>query len=58
MVVDLDLVVRMGEVFGFLGPNGAGKSTTIRMLLDLLRPTSCEVLLLGGLGRTIALPAQ
>lgn len=36
----LDLEVEQGEVFGFLGPNGAGKSTTIRLLLDLARPTS------------------
>ena len=32
--------VARGEVYGFLGPNGAGKTTTIRVLLDLLRPTS------------------
>ncbi|CAN5889663.1 ABC transporter ATP-binding protein [soil metagenome] len=38
-LVDLDLDVRWGEVFGFLGPNGAGKSTTIRTMLDLIRPT-------------------
>ena len=38
-VVDLDLQVEQGEVFGFLGPNGAGKTTTIRLLLDLIRPT-------------------
>lgn len=43
----LDLEVIRGEVFGFLGPNGAGKSTTIRILLDLLRPTSGEVSVLG-----------
>jgi ABC-2 type transport system ATP-binding protein len=36
----LDMEVRNGEVFGFLGPNGAGKTTTIRILLDLIRPTS------------------
>ncbi|MGN9913444.1 ABC transporter ATP-binding protein [Phytohabitans sp. LJ34] len=36
----LTLTVDTGEVFGFLGPNGAGKTTTIRLLLDLIRPTS------------------
>jgi beta-exotoxin I transport system ATP-binding protein len=39
-LVDLDLGVERGEVFGYLGPNGAGKSTTIRCLLDLIRPTA------------------
>jgi ABC-2 type transport system ATP-binding protein len=43
----LDLTVDSGEVFGFLGPNGAGKSTTIRILLDLIRPTSGSVRVLG-----------
>ena len=37
-VVDLDLEVPRGEVFGFISPNGAGKNTTIRLMLDLLRP--------------------
>ena len=44
---ELDLEVRRGEVFGFLGPNGAGKSTTMRLLLDLIRPTSGSASLLG-----------
>ncbi len=43
----IDLDVRRGEVFGFLGPNGAGKTTTIRCLLDLLRPTSGRIEVLG-----------
>lgn len=44
---DLDLEIERGEIFGFLGPNGAGKSTTMRLLLDLIRPTSGEATLLG-----------
>ena len=43
----MDLEVREGEVFGFLGPNGAGKSTTMRLLLDLIRPTSGSARVLG-----------
>lgn len=43
----LDLEVTRGEVFGFLGPNGAGKSTTMRLLLDLIRPTSGSARILG-----------
>lgn len=44
----LDLDVRGGEVFGLLGPNGSGKSTTIKICLDLVRPTSGECLVFGG----------
>ncbi|MFH1474296.1 MAG: ABC transporter ATP-binding protein, partial [Chloroflexota bacterium] len=39
-IVEVDLAVQEGEIFGFLGPNGAGKTTTIRTFLDLIRPTS------------------
>ena len=46
-VVGLDFEIEAGEVFGFLGPNGAGKTTTIRLLLDLIRPTSGRVELFG-----------
>ena len=35
-IIDLDLEIAAGEVFGYLGPNGAGKTTTIRLLLDFL----------------------
>lgn len=46
-VKDLNLTVRRGEVFGYLGPNGAGKSTTLRLLLDLIRPTRGRADVLG-----------
>lgn len=39
-IIDLNLNVLEGEIFGFIGPNGAGKSTTIRTLLGLIKPTS------------------
>jgi len=43
----LTLTVNQGEIFGYLGPNGAGKSTTIRILMDLIRPTSGEAKVFG-----------
>lgn len=46
-LVDLDLKVQPGEVFGFLGPNGAGKTTTIRTLLDEIRPTAGRASIVG-----------
>jgi len=46
-IIGVDLEVQPGEIFGFLGPNGAGKSTTIRLLLDLIRPTSGRAEVLG-----------
>ncbi len=46
-VQDLNFSVSQGEIFGFLGPNGAGKTTTIRMLLDLLRPSSGQIHIFG-----------
>jgi beta-exotoxin I transport system ATP-binding protein len=46
-VAELEFEVRAGEVFGYLGPNGAGKTTTIRLLLDLIRPTSGRVEVFG-----------
>lgn len=39
-IIDLNLKIEPGEIFGFIGPNGAGKSTTIRTLLGLVFPTS------------------
>jgi ABC-2 type transport system ATP-binding protein len=46
-ILEIDLEVRPGEVFGYLGPNGAGKSTTIRTLLDLIRPSTGTARLFG-----------
>jgi ABC-2 type transport system ATP-binding protein len=46
-IIDVDLAVEQGEVFGFLGPNGAGKTTTIRTALDLIRPTAGRALIFG-----------
>jgi ABC-2 type transport system ATP-binding protein len=57
-VSGLDLEIEHGEVFGFLGPNGAGKTTTIRMLLDILRPTSGSAEVFGGAPSDIAVRAR
>lgn len=46
-IVELDLCVEEGEIFGFIGPNGAGKSTTIRTLLSLIHKTSGEATIFG-----------
>jgi len=54
-VVDLDLEVHKGEVFGLLGPNGAGKTTTVGMLTTRVIPTSGEAWV-GGID-VVAHPA-
>ncbi|WP_379922892.1 ABC transporter ATP-binding protein [Erythrobacter sp. R86502] len=46
-VDDLSFAVAPGEIFGFLGGNGAGKTTTLRMVLDIIRPTSGTIRVLG-----------
>lgn len=46
-IIDVDLGVEEGELFGFIGPNGAGKSTTIRTILGLIRKTSGEASIFG-----------
>jgi ABC-2 type transport system ATP-binding protein len=53
-VKGISFTVKQGEVFGFLGPNGAGKSTTIRMILNILRPTSGSVSLFGSAHNNVA----
>jgi ABC-2 type transport system ATP-binding protein len=44
----LSFAVEQGEIFGFLGPNGAGKTTTLRMILDIIPPTSGRISILGS----------
>ncbi len=44
---DLSLEVKRGEIFGFLGPNGAGKTTTLKLLMQLIYPTSGSARILG-----------
>lgn len=46
-IIDINLDVQEGEIFGFIGPNGAGKSTTIRTLLGLIHPTSGSATIFG-----------
>jgi ABC-2 type transport system ATP-binding protein len=47
VVDDLSFDVGMGEIFGLIGPNGAGKTTSIRMMLDIVKPDSGQVEVLG-----------
>jgi len=44
---DINLAVKIGDIFGYLGPNGAGKTTTIRVILGLLSPNSGKAYILG-----------
>ncbi len=46
-IVDVDMTVEEGEIYGFIGPNGAGKSTTIRTLLGLMKPTGGSATIFG-----------
>ena len=46
-ILDVDLRIEGGEVFGFLGPNGAGKTTTQRVLMDVIRPTAGKAFMFG-----------
>jgi ABC-type multidrug transport system ATPase subunit len=46
-LLDINIQVEKGDVYGFLGPNGAGKSTTLRCMLSLIRPDSGNIELFG-----------
>jgi len=43
VVSDVNMCIKKGEIYGFLGPNGAGKTTIFKMILNLLKPTSGEI---------------
>ncbi|MCZ7544058.1 MAG: ATP-binding cassette domain-containing protein [Anaerolineae bacterium] len=47
-VVDISFEVMRGEIFAMLGHNGAGKTTTIRMILDILKPDTGSIKVLGS----------
>ncbi|WP_246469219.1 ABC transporter ATP-binding protein [Cohnella nanjingensis] len=47
IIHDITFDVRAGEIFGFLGPNGSGKTTTIRMLVDLIKPSGGRITVCG-----------
>ncbi|MFO7675530.1 MAG: ABC transporter ATP-binding protein [bacterium] len=57
-LVDIDLEIEPGEVFGFLGPNGAGKTSLIKILMGLSRPSSGEVTVFGRLPQDAASKAR
>ena len=46
-VKGLSFSVNQGEIFGLIGPNGAGKTTTLRMMMDIIKPDSGEISILG-----------
>ena len=47
VVNNVSFTMAQGEIFGLIGPNGAGKTTTIRMMMDIVKPDSGEISLLG-----------
>ncbi|MGI1810849.1 putative ABC transporter ATP-binding protein YxlF [Bacillus sp. MB95] len=47
VVSEVNMHVRKGEIYGFLGPNGAGKTTIMKMLTNLIKPTSGEIEIFG-----------
>lgn len=47
VVNDVSFTVNPGEILGLIGPNGAGKTTTIRMMMDIIKPDSGDIKILG-----------
>ncbi|MGZ5039514.1 MAG: ABC transporter ATP-binding protein [Usitatibacter sp.] len=48
VLVEVDLALRRGEVFGVVGPDGAGKSTLLRLLIGQLTPDAGRISVLGS----------
>ena len=48
VVNDVNIHIKKGEIYGFVGPNGAGKSTLMKMLLNLVKPSSGEIVIFGN----------
>ncbi len=46
-VIDVDLSIPKGSIFGFIGPSGCGKTTTVRLLTGVYKPTSGQAKVLG-----------
>lgn len=47
VVSNVNMNIKQGEIYGFLGPNGAGKTTIMKMLTNLVKPTTGEIELFG-----------
>lgn len=47
IVSNVTMHIESGEIYGFLGPNGAGKTTIMKMILNLVKPTSGEIFVLN-----------
>ena len=47
VVSNVNMNVKQGEIYGFIGPNGAGKTTVMRMMTNLIKPTTGEIELFG-----------
>lgn len=47
VVSNVNMSIKQGEIYGFLGPNGAGKTTIMKMLTNLVKPTTGEIELFG-----------
>ncbi|MGE8203569.1 ABC transporter ATP-binding protein [Heyndrickxia sp. NPDC080065] len=47
VISQVNMHVKKGEIYGFIGPNGAGKTTTMKMMTNLIKPTSGEIEIFG-----------